>query len=183
MSVYNKYYKEQNYFGNPYPELIEYFNKMDRSLKVLDLGCGQGRDVLAIGNLGFSVLGVDVSEVGINQLNQVASRQELDVIGIVSDLDVFDQINQYDVVLMDSMFHFYKRDIKVETARLNRILKDIKVNGFVILIIQENQFRVNHLKNIIKDHQNEFNILEEIHLNYKEFNSEFYMIVIKKTNV
>lgn len=44
MSSYNDYYKKHNYFGKPYPELIEYFKSQDKELTVLDLGCGQERD-------------------------------------------------------------------------------------------------------------------------------------------
>ncbi len=182
MSLYNKHYQKQNYFGEPYPELLEYFNKLDRELTVLDLGCGQGRDVLGIGKMGFSVVGIDLSEVGINQLNQYAKNENLNVKGIVCDLDRFDQVSEFDIVLLDSMFHFYKNDIDIETARLHRILNSIKPNGIVIIVLQENKFRINYLKSIILSDLYHFVIDVEEHLIYKEVNSKFYMISVQKIN-
>lgn len=39
----------------------------------MDLGCGQGRDVLFLGRIGYRVIDVDISDVGIQQLNLAAN--------------------------------------------------------------------------------------------------------------
>ena len=44
MLTYDKHYKAPNYFGEPYPELIQFFKEYEPKGHVLDLGCGQGRD-------------------------------------------------------------------------------------------------------------------------------------------
>lgn len=41
MSLYDKYYKEVNYFGNPYPELIKYMKQLPKGT-LIDLEAGQG---------------------------------------------------------------------------------------------------------------------------------------------
>lgn len=53
-ATYDKYYQTENLFGDPYPELIEFFANYPKKGKVLDLGCGQGRDAIAIAQLGYS---------------------------------------------------------------------------------------------------------------------------------
>lgn len=45
--AYDKYYQTANLFGEPYLELIEFFSEYPMKGKVLDLGCGQGRDAIA----------------------------------------------------------------------------------------------------------------------------------------
>ena len=180
MTTYNKHYQKENYFGKSYPELIKYLSNFERSKLILDLGCGQGRDVIALGMLGFTVKGVDISRVGINQLNKVASTEKLNVIGEVEDYKLIDYLHQYDVILMNSMFHFYKNDILEETKSIKNVLQNLKTNGRLIVIIQENQFRVKHLKRIIDDFQNELTIEHQESFLYQEFNTKFYMISVRK---
>ncbi len=178
MSNYNHYYEQHDYFGKPYPELVSYFDQLDRNLKILDLGCGQGRDSLAISRLGFQVLAVDQSEVGISQLNQIANEEKLNVKGIVSDIKEVD-IKPFDIILLDSMFHFYKKDLEQETQFLKKLLDQLKTSGLLILVVQESKKRIQILKSILEEHQDI--ILEnETHLIYQEFNSPFYMMVLKK---
>ena len=98
---YNEYYKKQNYFGNPYPGLVKFFESYPNKTTVLDLGCGQGRDSLFLGRLGFEVTGVDISSVGIKQLNEVAQSEGLKVKGIVDDIYTFDITDEYDIILLD----------------------------------------------------------------------------------
>lgn len=180
MTSYNKYYQKENYFGKPYPELINYLNNFERSKLILDLGCGQGRDVIALGRLGFTVRGVDTSIVGINQLNKIANSENLDVIGEVENYKLIDYIHQYDIILMNSMFHFYKNDILEETRAIRNVLQNLMDNGRLIIIIQENQSRVEHLERIIYDFQNKLIIDHKESFLYKEFNSKFFMISVRR---
>ena len=70
--TYDKYYKTENLFGQPYPELLAFFTEYPKKGNVLDLGCGQGRDAIPLARLGFDVTGIDNSSVGIAQMNRIA---------------------------------------------------------------------------------------------------------------
>ncbi|AUD63570.1 hypothetical protein BK010_08715 [Tenericutes bacterium MO-XQ] len=180
MSSYDKYYQQKNYFGNPYPELIDYFTSLDKSLKVIDLGCGQGRDTLALGRLGFDVTGVDISQVGINQLNTIVKKEKLQVTGIVADYHQINNLETFDIILMDSMFHFYKKDLEDETKTINTILDQLKPGARFVTIVQKNKKRIDILKNIFKSYQKVHLIEHEDSFIYSEFDSEFYMISVIK---
>ncbi|QMS84827.1 class I SAM-dependent methyltransferase [Candidatus Xianfuyuplasma coldseepsis] len=183
MSSYNKYYKKANYFGKPYPELIRYFDRFDRSSMILDVGCGQGRDTLELGRMGFSVRGIDISDVGINQLNEIATKEKLDVVGEVTDYKDFASFQEYDIILMNSMFHFYKNDIAEETRSINRIIDKMKNNARFVLIVQESGFRVKHLNEIITKSKHCLEVDYQETFLYQEFNSYFHFVSIKKVTI
>ena len=121
--AYDNYYVTENLFGEPYPELIAFFSKISKKGKVLDLGCGQGRDAIALARLGFEVVGIDNSKVGIDQMNRMAKTENLAVSGIVFDIYEFNTYVNYDIVLLDSMFHFEKK----RPEKRNRIYKKYPV--------------------------------------------------------
>ena len=72
---YDKYYQTENLFGEPYPELIKLYGAIEHKGKLLDLGCGQGRDAIALARLGYEVVGIVYSKVGIAQLYKIAKKE------------------------------------------------------------------------------------------------------------
>ena len=180
--AYDDYYKEQNYFGNPYPGLLDFFDRYEPKGVALDLGCGQGRDSLALGKLGYKVIGIDHSAVGISQLNEEAKKQDLPVEGIVDNVYDFPIIKNIDIVLLDSMLHFYKNDLKKETRFVEKILTEIKKGGIFANCILKGDARENILKKIIEESTYGWEILTDSYTEYKEATAEFHLLVIKKGN-
>ncbi|MBE0674368.1 MAG: methyltransferase domain-containing protein [Bacteroidales bacterium] len=144
-TTYDKLYETEDLFGNPYPELIEFFTSHPNNGKVLDLGCGQGRNAIPLARLGFEVTGVDLTKVGISQMNQIAKSENLTLVGVLSDMYKIEEFKQYDFVLLDSMFHFTKKDRATETNFIIRLLFNIKIGCQVIFCIQDSGKKVSTL--------------------------------------
>ncbi len=69
--------------------------------RVLDLGCGQGRNSLWLAAQGHDVTGLDLSEVGIGHARELAEVAGLDIEFAVVDLvEDWQPHEQYDVVLL-----------------------------------------------------------------------------------
>ena len=147
--TYDKYYQTENLFGEPYPELIEFFSKYPKNGKILDLGCGQGRDSIPLARIGFDVTGIDNSKVGIEQMNQIAKSEKLTLNGIIFDIFGFDNFDGYDYVLLDSMFHFTKNDRIKEIEFIRKIISKIRKGCLVIFCIQDTGKKVKILKDTI----------------------------------
>ncbi|MFC3878543.1 class I SAM-dependent methyltransferase [Algoriphagus namhaensis] len=148
-AVYDKYYQTENLFGEPYPELIEFFAGYPRKGNVLDLGCGQGRDAISLARLGYDVTGIDNSLVGIDQMNRIAKTENLNLKGLVEDIYAFDNFKGFDFVLLDSMFHFTKKDKKKEVEFIQRIISGIQSECIVVICIQDSGSKIKVLNEAI----------------------------------
>ncbi len=178
--AYDTYYSDENYFGQPYPGLVSFFSEYQPKGHVLDLGCGQGRDALLLGQLGYTVTGVDHSVVGITQLNQHASVKDYAVEGIVGNAYAFPISEQIDVVLLDSMLHFHKIDLKNETTFVNNILNQLREGAVFVNCMLQGTNREQILKNILSDSPYEWETLADTYTEYAEANSTFHLLAVKK---
>lgn len=147
--TYDKYYQTENLFGEPYPELIEFFTEYPKKRKLLDLGCGQGRDAISLARLAYSVTGIDNSKVGIDQMNQIGQVENLNLVGQVGDIYAFDCFNEFDIILLDSMFHFTKKDKEKEIGLIKKIISDLRNGSLIVVCIQDKGDKVEILNKAI----------------------------------
>lgn len=146
---YDKYYQTENLFGDPSPELIEFFAEYPKKGNILDLGCGQGRNAIALARLGYDVTGIDNSKVGIEQMNQIGQTENLNLVGKVADIYAFDRFVEFDIILLDSMFHFTKKDKDKEIGLIKRIISDVEKESLVVVCIQNTGNKVQTLNQAI----------------------------------
>ena len=147
-ATYDKYYKKADYFGQPMTALTAFFDARKGRGVVYDLGCGQGRDALALAKMGYRVVGVDISAVGISQLNDAAKAQGLGAVGTVGDAHAMDVPQDADIVLLDAMLHFYKRDVQKETDWAARILSQMRPGALFVSAMIAGKQREALLKSI-----------------------------------
>lgn len=102
--------------------------------KALDLACGEGRNAVYAASLGYDVLGLDVSEIGLQKARKLAGKKNLHINTLVTDLDDFEfEENAFDLVLC-----FYFLDRKLFPG----IRKTLKPGGLVVY----ETFTLDHLK-------------------------------------
>lgn len=186
---YNKYYQSENLFGEPYPELINFYSTFKNKGRLLDLGCGQGRDAIALARLGFKVTGIDHSEVGINQLNKIAKKERLPLVGVVADIFEYSSYEGFPFILLDSMFHFGKKEKEQELKLLNRIIDSSDSKAMITICIQQSEKKLKVLHSIIDDHS-KLTIVDQTEFLYKFIDKEsnhnsksmYEMITIQKTH-
>lgn len=146
---YDKYYQTENLFGEPYPELVKFYSTKKPEGKLLDVGCGQGRNFIALARLGYDVIGIDHSKVGIQQLKEIAKKEHLPLIGIVGDIYEYTNFGDFDFVLLDSIFHFGKRGKEKETQLLKGIIEGVNPETLITICIQNSGNKLKVLNSII----------------------------------
>ena len=182
MSLYDKEYQQEDLFGKPYKELVSFFKEYSKKGQVLDMGCGQGRDSLALAKLGYKVSGIDSSKVGIEQMLKKAKKSKLKLTTIIDDFFTFVPKRKYDVILLDSILHFYKKDTPKETEFLQRIFNYVKKDGLICVFVHKSNPRERHLKNIFKQSKLDWEILVDKHIDFvwKTHEMQYRMFFAKK---
>lgn len=131
---YELLYREgRDVCGAPFKQFVDFFDNFNqKNCRVLDLGCGQGRDALFIARKGHSVFGVDLSETGISQMLEDARKEGLNVDGMVADIVEFEPDGAYDVILLDRVLHMLK-DSDERLAVLEKVSHHTKRGGFILI--------------------------------------------------
>ena len=103
-------------FGSKWGDQMEeaillYLQNADKSSKILDIGCGEGRGLLALRNIGFTNLcGIDISP------EKIARLKSHNIEGYVLDFHNLDQIEaeSYDYIFCShAIEHSLKPDVVI----------------------------------------------------------------------
>jgi len=148
---YDKLYGDTpNALGDPAALFTAFFDAFEqRNARVLDVGCGQGRDALFIARRGHRVVGVDLSPNGIRDMQTVADKEGLAIEGIVADLVTFRPDGMYDVVLVDRTLHMLSQ--ADQRAVLKVLLDHVEVEGWVL--ISDEKSNIQGFRDVIAAHE------------------------------
>jgi len=128
----NLYRERRGICGEPFSEIAGFFESYgSEKARILDLGCGQGRDSLMVARHGHSVLGIDSSPTGIQQMLEDAGAEGLSVEGVVSDLADYKIGGTYDVIILDRVLHILEEDLRI--ALLEQALQHVSPDGLVLI--------------------------------------------------
>ena len=118
---YDKLYGEMpDALGPPSDVFVKFFDSYPKqAARVLDIGCGQGRDALFIARRGHRVVGVDLSPNGIAAMLASAEKDNLPVEGIVADIADFTPDGVFDVIVIDRTLHM------LSSADRQRVLSEL----------------------------------------------------------
>lgn len=88
--------------------LVHFFRMMEIPThgKLLDLGCGEGRDVAFFASLGFEVDAVDGSPIGVERARLAVARLGLEARIETGDLAAWNWTGDYDVIFANNAVQF-----------------------------------------------------------------------------
>jgi SAM-dependent methyltransferase len=151
---------------------LEYLRESNIST-IVDIGCGTGSDAIRLAQLGFEVVGIDVSEVALGWARQKANRNRVDVsfqqMDISKGLSFPDR--SFDCAISHLVLHSFSDGVtRLVFADIHRILKPSGFLVFDVNSIEDMQYRQ---RKRIKQLE-EFYFLEE-HGQSMHFFSEEYI--------
>ena len=131
---YEKCYDQEEYYWGLEPadfldELLEVTGKDAKELKVLDIGCGEGKDAVYMAQKGCTVSAFDITESGVRKTKLLAEKNHVKIDAFVADINEFELNEQYDIVYSTGTIQ-YLFDDRIE-AFFEKLTKIVNLNGYV----------------------------------------------------
>ena len=123
MNLFDKYYQDTpDYFGS-YPPIHfkeAYTRYVPFAGKALDLGCGQGRFSKFLADKGFEVTSVDLSAIGIQQLDSFARTAKKAIVAIHDNVLNFPILaGRYELIVAATILdHLSVRDARTLAGKI-----------------------------------------------------------------
>ncbi len=119
--------------GAPSREIREVASQLPTAARVLDLGCGEGRNALFLAESGFRVTAVDISETGIRKLNTLARERQLDIRSEVADMRTYQIPDLFDLIVSHGCLHLVERESWLQL--IPRFKAHTNPGGFNVVVV------------------------------------------------
>ena len=130
---YEKCYDQEEYYWGLEPaafldELIEIMGDV-KDLKALDIGCGEGKDIVYLAQKGFKAYGFDITESGVRKTKLLAEKKGVDIHAFVADVNNFEVNETFDLIYSTGTIQ-YLFDENIELF-FEKIKSMVNVGGIV----------------------------------------------------
>ena len=131
---YEKFYEGDEYFWGlePAPFLDNLLKIVDKDLsevKVLDIGCGEGKDAVYMAKQGCKVSAFDITESGIRKTKLLAEKNDVQIDAFVADINNFEIKDTFDIIYSTGTIQ-YLFDDNIEPF-FNKLKEMTNIGGYV----------------------------------------------------
>lgn len=109
-AFYEERYKSAEYYWGVKPSFmcLEVLRILppDRPLKVLDAGCGEGKDAVFFAKNGYKVSAFDITGSGIEKAKRLAERHGVDIDFFRADILDYRLEREFDVIFCSGVLHY-----------------------------------------------------------------------------
>ncbi|MCJ7820957.1 MAG: class I SAM-dependent methyltransferase [Bacteroidales bacterium] len=144
---YGKKYDSESFTQGTVGEcdFIEKELNFDRSLKILDVGCGTGRHSVELAKRGYSITGIDLSESQLNAAKEKAAKNNLSIDFRKEDARNLPFKNEFDIAIMlcEGGFPLMETD-EMNYEILKSVTGSLRENGKFIFTTLNGLFPLYH---------------------------------------
>ncbi len=117
----------------------------DKSLKILDVGCGTGRHSIELSKRGYAVMGIDLSETQLAAAREKAVKNGLNISFLKHDARALPFNNEFDVAIMlcEGGFPLMETD-EMNFEILKNVTKSLNDRGKLIFTTLNGLFPLYH---------------------------------------
>jgi len=128
---YEKKYEAQEYYWGILPNSICYEimkrKPPVRPYKVLDMGCGEGKDAVFLAKNGYVVTAFDASEKGLEKAKELARQNHVEVNFFKADINEYEPVEEYDIIFSSGTLHYLS--LKHREKLIQSIKEYTSING------------------------------------------------------
>ncbi len=120
-----KYEGEEFYWGIVPNEMCYEIMKLKppiRPYKVLDMGCGEGKDAVFLAKNGYVVSAFDASENGLEKAKELARQNYVEVNFFKADINEYELDEEYDIIFSSGTLHY------LSLKHRERLIQNIKAH-------------------------------------------------------
>lgn len=131
---YEKCYDQEEYYWGLEPapflkDLIAVTGKKPKELKVLDIGCGEGKDAVYMAEQGCETVAFDITESGIRKTKLLAEKRGVKIRAFVADINDFVLEDKFDIIYSTGTIQYlFENQI---TPFFEKIKNMIRPGGYV----------------------------------------------------
>ena len=136
---YENWYATEEYFwGTKEADLCHELIKLvppSKDIKVLDIGCGEGKDMVYLAKQGYDVYGFDITENGIAKTKRLAKENNVEVTSWIDDVNSFKTDLKFDIIYSTGTIQ-YLDDDKIEEFfnKVKDMTNDNGINWFNVFV-------------------------------------------------
>jgi len=135
ISYYEDKYKKDEYYWGILPskmclKILELLPP-ERRLKILDIGCGEGKDAVFLARCGYEVSAFDISEAGLEKTQRLADKARVHVRTFRANLRDYRLEENYDILYSSGVLHYIKPELRDEI--MANYKAHVNDNGIVAL--------------------------------------------------
>ncbi|CAM3880185.1 MULTISPECIES: methyltransferase domain-containing protein [Paenibacillus] len=118
ITIYEEEYKTQDYYWGTEPndacyQVLQLMPPTKR-LRLLDIGCGEGKDAVFFARNGYEVSAFDVSDAGIEKTRSLAEKTGVHVHVFKADILDYRLDTHYDIIFSSGVLHYIKPEYRKE---------------------------------------------------------------------
>lgn len=110
ITEYEKKYEGQDYYWGITPNRLCYevmkHKPPVRPYKVLDIGCGEGKDAVFFAKNGYLVTAFDAAETGLEKARALARLHDVDIHFFQADINEYELSEEYDIIFSSGVLHY-----------------------------------------------------------------------------
>ena len=117
-NLYNKKYTQAEYYWgvNPNPRCFEVMKALPpaRGIKLLDIGCGEGKDAVFFARNGYEVTAFDLSPQGIAKTCKLAEKAGVIITAFVANMNEYRLHDCYDIIYSSGTLNYIPESLRNE---------------------------------------------------------------------
>lgn len=117
-TIYDEKYQMEGYYWGKRPSSICYkvleLMPPERPVKLLDIGCGEGRNAVFFARNGYQVTAFDLSSAGVEKARRMAEEIGVSLEVFVADLLEFRLKEPFDIFFSTGTLHYIPEELRAE---------------------------------------------------------------------
>ena len=117
-NIYDEIYQQQDYYWGFKPSATCYkvleMMPPTKHLKLLDIGCGEGRNAVFFARNGYDVTAFDLADTGVEKTRKLAEKLGVKVNVFKANINKYRLTEKYDILFSTGVLHYIPPELRTE---------------------------------------------------------------------